>query len=236
MVLETLPSKQRTTSTQAAARSLMVRRLRVALPVLAMVLVIAFFATSRRDGGVDEVFLEDFKNLDAAPQELQMASPTFEGIDGKGKPFEITAAEANRQAENQKLIDLKNPRAVTDSRGEKTIVEANKGAYASDEKRLELSDAVTLKHAVGAETYTFNTTAATVLLDVEEVQTDVEVTGANASGDTLRADRMRAYQSEGRVVFEGNVKMKIMPPKTEEAATDAPLRDAPLGDEKKGPE
>jgi len=235
MVLETLPSKQRTTSAQAAARSSMVRRLRVALPVLAMVLIVAFFVTSRSDDEVNEVFLEDFKNLDATPQELEMANPQFEGVDGEGKPFGITAQRAIRNAQNNKRVNLNNPRAVTDGRGEQTIVMASAGVYEEDQKILELEENVTLEHAVGAETYVFETAAATVLLDQDQVKTDLEVTGVNANGDTLRADRMRAFQGEGRVVFEGNVKMKIVP-KKEGVISVAPLREVALTDDGEGRE
>ena len=56
-VLSSLPSRARTTNDKAAARSRMVKRLRIALPVLALVLVAAFlFNTTRQQA--DDAFLD----------------------------------------------------------------------------------------------------------------------------------------------------------------------------------
>ena len=77
-VLDSLPSQARTTGDKAAARSRLVRRLRIALPILAIVLVGAFlFNTNSND--VDDAFLDDFKDIDASAEELSMASPRFAG-------------------------------------------------------------------------------------------------------------------------------------------------------------
>ena len=59
-VLDTLPMQARTTGDQAAARSRLVRRLRVILPITALVLVAAFFFNTQSNS-VDEAFLKDFE-------------------------------------------------------------------------------------------------------------------------------------------------------------------------------
>ena len=71
-VLRTLELRQRLTTAQAAARSQMVRRLRIALPVVAVGLVILFlFNTSSQT--VDDAFLKDFANLEATTEEIGRA-------------------------------------------------------------------------------------------------------------------------------------------------------------------
>ena len=227
-ILENLPSQQRTTSEQAIARSKLVRRLRIVLPVLAVVLIAAFFLNTRSNK-VDATFLEDFANLEATPEELEMANPRFAGIDEKGQPFEITAAAATRTPNEDEVVSLNNPRAVTQGSREQTVVFANSGFYRSKEKILELEDEVTLEHAIGGDNYVLRTPAATVLIDEDRVESDRGVEGQGPGGNTLSADKMKAYEDEGRIVFEGNVKLKIhRNPKVDEDAnkTAVELRNA----------
>lgn len=209
--LEALPSRQRITGEQAAARSKLVRRLRIALPALALVLVAGLFLNTR-NAKPDDAFLEDFKDMTASPEEYQMAKPSFAGVDAKGKPYEIKADQASQAAGNQEVVELVKPRAVTRGPDEETEVTANKGVFRTDTSKLELSDEVTLKHRIGGEVYVLKTPAATVSMNDETVQSNAGVEGASEAG-SLRADRMRAYNAEGRMVLEGNVRMRIYPKK-----------------------
>lgn len=207
-VLDNLPTSQRTTSADALARSKMVGRLRIALPVLAILLVGVFLLTSQPEQS-DEAFLDDFKKLDATPEELVMSSPSFAGVDDDGKPFNITAETATRAPENDERVALKNPRAVTREDGGDTVVTANRGVYQSDEKLLTLNEDVVLKHDLGSDNYVLRANDALVRMNDKKVETVTGVEGVGSSGNTLRADEMEAYQGDGRVVFKGNVKLKI---------------------------
>lgn len=223
-VLEELPSEQRTTSAQADARSLLVRRLRIALPVMALMLIGAFFLNTTSNQ-VDEAFLEDFAHLDAIPQELEMTNTSFAGINKKGQPFEITVTEATRTPTNDEILILDKPRAITSANSERSVVSANNGLYVQNEKILELENNVTFEHAVGSDNYVLRTPAATVLIDEDRVESDQGVMGEGPGGNTLSADRMKAYQSDGRIVFQGNVKLKILTNKnTRNEATDLPVK------------
>ena len=212
-VLDSLPSQARTTGTDAAARSRMVRRLRVALPIFALVLIAAFVFNTRSNE-VDDAFLEDFKDIDATAEELSMASPRFAGIDDKGKPFEITAAVARQNQNLKDVVALDNPRAVQGEQDGTTVVSADKGVYRSDQNILELEDQVTLQHEVGSDVYVFRAPSATVSIKDEVVTSDTGVGGEGPEGRELTAERMKAYNGDGRVVFEGNVHMRIYPKKT----------------------
>jgi lipopolysaccharide export system protein LptC len=213
--LDSLPNRRRLTGEQAAARTVLVKRLRIALPALAGVLILALFFNTRSGGG-DEAFLEDFANLEATPEELKMANPRFAGVDDKGHPYDITADMALQAPGVREIVELVNPRAVTTGADVRTEVTADKGVLKTEENILDLSNGVTLNHSVGDTTYVFTTPAATVSISDETVHSTSGVEGSSESG-TLRADGMRAYNNEGRTVFEGNVSMRIFPSKVKAA-------------------
>jgi len=231
-VLDTLPTGTRLTGAQAAARSTMIRRLRIALPIVAFLLIGAFFFNTRSDG-VDDAFLKDFKNVEAIPENLSMGNPRFTGIDTRGNPFDITAVEATRNPDQEDYVTLDRPRAVTNGDGKQSIVFADKGGYATETRILKLEDNVTLDHLIGGEKYVLTTPAATVTVEDQLVVSDAGVYGTGPRGTNLKADQMNAYNDEGRVVFKGNVSMRIYPSK-EFNTNDAPeLRDGtvtPPGD------
>ena len=214
-----IPVRQRVTGAQAAARSQIVRRLRVALPALALVLVVALLANTRKSGD-DKAFLNDFATLDATPTQLQMASPRFAGVDDKGHPYEITTESAVQNPGEGQIVNLQKPRAVTSSGADKDVVTADKGVFQIDQKILTLEDGVTLEHHIGVDAYKLKTDKATVSIDGETVHAPTPIEGEGPAG-ALRADSMRAYNNEGRVVFEGNVSMRIYPQQAKEVEKQA---------------
>ena len=164
-----------------------------------------------RSNNVDQTFLDDFKDLSARTDDLRMANPRFAGVDENGKPFEITALAAIRDPQKRDIVELERPRAVQGADNDKTIVTAENGVYMSDKNVLELSEGVELEHDIAASRYILTAPAATVSIKDEVVTSNAGVGGAGPEGEALRADRMTAYKADGRVVFEGNVSMRIYP-------------------------
>ena len=68
-----------------------------------------------------------------------------------------------------------------------------------------------LEHEIGNNVYVFRSPAATVDIKDELVSSDAGVGGDGPGGGALKADSMKAYNAEGRIVFEGNVSMRIYP-------------------------
>lgn len=217
--LDSLPTKSRTTGKAAAARSRLVRRLRLALPALAIVLFAAFIFNTRSNT-VDQAFLDDFEDISAATDELRMANPRFSGIDAKGKPFEITAVAAKQHPGSRDVVSLEKPKAIQGGGNEKTVVTAESGIYRSEPNILELSNGVELQHDIADGSYLFRSPSATVSIQDEIVTSDAGVGGQGPDGSTLKADRMKAYNAEGRVILEGNVSMRIYPKKKPPSGTD----------------
>lgn len=215
-LLESLPMRARTTGEKAAARSRLIRRLRIALPVLAVVLVAAFVLNTRSNH-VDPAFLDDFEDLSASTEELRMASPRFTGVDERGQPFEITADAAKQRPGGRNLVELEMPRAVQGDEKNQSVVTADKGLYRSDDNILELENGVVLEHEIGAGAYVLRAPNATVSIKDQVVVSNAGVNGEGPEGAALKADRMTAYRADGRVVFEGNVSMRLYPKKLKNA-------------------
>lgn len=217
--LDSLTIRRRTTGEQAADRARLMRRLRIALPIGAAVLIALFFFNTRSGGG-DEAFLEDFADLDAASQSLSTSKPQFAGIDADGNPYEITADTASRKPERDEIVELTAPRAVTSGADVQSVVAARTGVFHTENKTLRLKDGVTFEHAAGLDNYVLKTPAATVSIDDQTVVSDGGVDGDGPRGAKIKADRMNADNREGSVVFEGNVSMRIFPAQIP-VATDA---------------
>ncbi len=194
--------------------------LRVALPILAVILIATFFFNTRRSG-VDDAFLEDFADIDATPQNLRTARPHFTGVDARGNPYEVTAEAALQQANGGKVVDLEAPRAVTSTGERQSVVAAKAGVFDADAKRLDLREGVTFEHKIGATTYVLKTPQATYTIDDRVVVSEAGVAGEGSAGELLKADRMSAGDREGKLVFEGNVSMRIFPRQTEPAGETA---------------
>ena len=198
------------TGEEAQARSRMVRRLRIALPVGALFLIGLFFVNAGRNAP-EPVFLDEFKDVTATAEDLRMKNPTFSGIDAKGKPFDITAEAAIQSPETDKIVDLEFPRAVTRSDDETSVVTAKAGQFRSEENLLFLREDVRFEHEIAGENYVLITPAAKVAIDQETVESDTGVNGMGPDGSTLRADTMHADNGSGVIRFEGNVSMRIYP-------------------------
>jgi lipopolysaccharide export system protein LptC len=218
--LESLTIRRRTTGAEAAARAALMRRLRIALPTIALILLAAFFVTTRKGGG-DEAFLEDFADVNATTQNLSSEKPQFSGVDSRGNPYEITAESASQTPDNKDLVELDRPRAVTAGGKDNSVVEAATGVFDTDAKTLLLRDGVTLEHEIGRDNYVLRSATATVSIDDQTVKTGNGVVGEGPRGSTLKADRMQANNRDGIVIFEGDVTMRMYP---KEKSGDAPTQ------------
>lgn len=208
--LESLTIRRRTTGEEAAARAVLMRRLRIALPIVALLLIAAFFLNTRRGGG-DNAFLDDFADVTATTQNLSSVKPQFSGVDNRGNPYEITADSASQKPESKEIVELDKPRAVTAGAKEQSVVAAKSGVFNTDDKKLLLRDGVTFEHAIGRDNYVLKSPTATVSIDEQTVVTGEGVAGEGPGGSALKADRMQANNRDGTVVFEGGVTMRLYP-------------------------
>lgn len=212
--LDSLTIRQRTTGEAAARRAAFTRKLRIGLPIIALVLIAAFFLNTRPDVS-DDAFLEDFAELEATTQNLSSVRPHFSGVDARGNPYEITAATASQKPESKEIVELDEPRAVTSGGKDQSVVAAKAGVFNTDQKTLLLKDGVTFEHAIGPDNYVLKSPNATVKIDDQTVDAGNGVEGEGPRGSTIKADSMRANNRDGVVVFEGDVRMRLYPKKAD---------------------
>ncbi|MEM1380466.1 MAG: LPS export ABC transporter periplasmic protein LptC [Pseudomonadota bacterium] len=190
--------------------SALVRQLRLAIPALAVGLAMtyAFSATPPR---IDTAFAAQFQNIDESGEGLKLAQPRYSGEDLTGRPFEVVASTATRGEDDPDRIDLEAPRAtrVTDS-GAEIAIRADEGLYDQNAQVMNLTTNVEMQQQSGADRLTLLTDSATMDLEGQVVRSTSEVTGQGERG-SLRADRGTLYQTEDKLVLEGQVRILLAP-------------------------
>lgn len=76
-----------------------------------------------------------------------------------------------------------------------------------------LKDGVTFEHVIGRDNYVLKSPTAVVSIDDQTLVSDKGVEGEGPGGATLRAERIRANNRDGVVIFEGDVNMRLYPKK-----------------------
>lgn len=129
--------------------------MKVVLPSLAVVLLGLVVAWPRLSND-DERFKVGFANLSPQSVEsLQMINARYYGIDGRNRPFTVTADLATEQAPASGMIELDQPKAdFTTQSGSGVYVEAIRGHYNQKTQMLDLEGEVNLFHDEGYELHT----------------------------------------------------------------------------------
>lgn len=172
--------------------SLFVRAAKVALPIVAVGLFLLVFAWPQLDWQEDalppgtlEVRPEDAENL-------RMTSARFIGVDSGGRPFTVTADEANQSGGETGPVHLVKPQGdLTLRDGAWVTLSAERGIYHRNDESLELFGGVTLFHDDGYE------------LSSERARIDLK--GGSATGDRPVSGHgpLGEIEGEGFLISDG---------------------------------
>ncbi len=223
VVLGNLPNAKRLTGAQAEQRSRTVRRLRVILPLIALLLVVMFLVMSQ-SSQEEDAFLSDLAIEDVADREALVIKPKFSGNDNANNPYQITAATAAQNPDTTNLISLEGPRAILNDKTAETVATAKRGEFNSDDKILQLEEDVTLERVINGRTYVLNSEKASVSIEDQMLISKSGVSGKTING-RLRADQIEIDNADGRVKLSGNVRMKFEPKTLNEIGTVPPTAD-----------
>ncbi len=186
--------------------SRMVAAMRLALPVLAAVLLAALALWSKL--GLDgQNFILALQAL--GPQRVEsmsMSNPHFSGIDDKKRPFSVTAKEATQLDRWGDLVDLKEPQAdITLENGSWVSLSSDQGRYHRQGRILDLTGAVNVYHDQG---YELHTRDVKVNLADSKATGHEAVEGQGPAGD-LTAEGIELTDAGKRVFLLGRTHMVL---------------------------
>ena len=206
-------SPRRTNRARAARTSARVRKLKVAFPLMAAVMVVAFFVVATWKN-VDEAFLLRFAGINRSIAEPQIVNPEFSYVDERGREYQFAADSAVQDDSRPSIYNLVNPRGVLSPDSvSSTDVESRAGAFDQSDSVLNLTDGVVLRK----ESYEFRTEAAAVMLDEERVIGRSPVAGRGPAGE-IEARSFEILEGGERIIFTGDVRMRLQSKPAAEAS------------------
>ena len=130
-----------------------VRILRLALPLLALVLIGVVIARLMSDPQKPTLTTADLpQDEKTLPGHIEMVAAKYQGMDGEGRAYTIAADTAARDTQNTDAVLLHKPTAdLIMPNGDKIIVRADKGRYDTVTTDIRLQDNVLLTHDTGYE-------------------------------------------------------------------------------------
>lgn len=186
-----------------------VRIAKFALPLAALVIIGIVFTRLSVDPDREKITdLPQDTKTSAGQIELEKAK--YEGVDGAGRPYTLTADAASRSPETPDRVDLTAPKAdITLQGGQWLALEAGKGAYDTKAGQLSLSDGVRIFHDSGNEM-----TTDSIEIDSKNSNA-VSHTAVTAQGPlgTLTATGVTISDGGDNIVFTGPATMTLRLPK-----------------------
>lgn len=181
-------------------RSRAVARLRVALPALMALLLLAV---------IGSVFVSSRSNQPSRPAAtkapIQLTAPRLTGTDDKGRPFIITAASAVRDPDAYERVVLKEPILSVDENGPNRLrITGHDGLYDEGTRKLSVSGGVLVTSPRG----TVETPASVFDTKTGEI---VGTSGIRTAvgGTTTSARSFAVTDKGGQVVYKGGVRSRI---------------------------
>jgi lipopolysaccharide export system protein LptC len=190
---------------EAKRHSLLVKFLRLALPVAALSIAGTYFIPNKLsvkvDGGEASV-----DSIDVSSGGLKMVNPRIKGVHEKHGVYDIRADHATQHASNPELITLvKITGELVSKSGEKTILTAPSGIFHSKKEELIFDNGVDIGGDAGFSGKM--KTATAYFQNNKLISQDPVEFGFHKS--TIKARSVTLYSSESRVIFDGAVKVHL---------------------------
>lgn len=197
--------------------SRIVRLMKIALPIGALIMIAAIFFTGRERATVFDP--GSATQIAAIGTGMRLDKPRFTGVTEDGDPFVVTAEWALPDGAMPDRIDLERPVGELQM-GEQTVtVTAAAGELFRKDERLRLSGEVVLETSDG---YRVRTPSVSVDMAAKTAEA-TERLHADGPRGGIEADRVRIVRGEGPdntvIRFDGNVRVRWRP---EGAVAEAP--------------
>lgn len=196
----TSPRRARQGWQRASRHSRLVRWLRIALPVIALVIVAGMLVSLR--GLPERIGSLSLGEIGVSDSSLTMEQPSLTGYGSGGAAYDVTANRALQSLDDPGIVQLELISGrVQRSDGGWATLRADDGVYFSREDRLELENDIRIELHDGKRAFLEK---ANVDLEAETVVSDRPVR-LEMPGARVRADRMEVFSGGDDVRLKGNV-------------------------------
>jgi lipopolysaccharide export system protein LptC len=182
----------------------LMRFLKIALPAL-VGLLLAYLLLSPLSKEKEISFLLDKNKVDTARERLKTQNAEYRGLDDKGRPFSIQAAQAVQAKSSEPVIDLGGMAARIQLEEGPATITADKARYNMDTQKVDVLGPILFTAADGYRLQTRD-----VALDLNK---HVAVSGGGVEGQMrlgrFTARNMTVNLPERRVVLEGRVRLHM---------------------------
>jgi len=206
MALDTPSRSVRPPAPQDLGRRRLIALGKLLVPAAAALVVVALVVLPalRSDPVGDAV--QQRERRAAADLTAAMISPRFEGRDGRGRPFAVTASTADFASDDQRFVRLELPEGdLLLSDGSWVAITAARGIYDREDRLMQLAGQVNLFHDQGFELVT---ESAWLDLPAGRAEGGDPVTGQGPIGH-IESQGFRIEERGARVIFTGESRLLL---------------------------
>jgi lipopolysaccharide export system protein LptC len=190
--------------------------LRRALPALAVLVLAAYFVSTRLNVPVGD-FTASIDGMQVADGNLRMLNPTLKGADKKNGKYVVKAEYADQDITNPNVIKLHAIKAdINDAVGGWSKMQAVRGVFDSKTERLVMKDRITVATSSGIKG---ELKYATLDMATQTLRSHNPVFFELTNG-TVRANALTLRSSQHTLVFRGNVAVQLTAPERPVTAKD----------------
>jgi lipopolysaccharide export system protein LptC len=210
------PEERERAFRSGARHSRAVRLLRKILPLVAVLVLTAYFISTQLNVTVGDM-TASIDGMEIADGNLRMLNPTLKGSDKRNGKYVVHAEYADQDIQNPKIIKLHAIQAdLSSASGGWTRMKAARGIFNSLEERLVMQDRITIATSAGI---TGELEHATLDMESQTLRSHRPVFFELENG-TVRANAFTFRSAEKTLVFRGKVKVHLVRETKEEKTGD----------------
>jgi lipopolysaccharide export system protein LptC len=199
------PEERERAFRSAERHSRMVRILRRGLPVFGVVVLAAYFISTRLNVTVGDV-TASIDGMQISDGNLRMLNPTLKGADKKNGKYVVNAEYADQDIKNPKIVKLHAIKAdLSTASGGWSRMEAVRGVFDTQAERLLLKEHITLATSGGV---TGELRDASLDMKTQTLRSHQPVSFVLSNG-TVKANALTFRSQENELVFRGNVTVHL---------------------------
>jgi lipopolysaccharide export system protein LptC len=190
----------------AGRHSRMVRILRKTLPVAGLLVLAAYFISTRLNITVGDV-TASIDGMDIVDGNLRMLNPTLEGTDKKNGKYVVRAEHADQDIKNPKIVKLHAIKAdLSSASGGWSRMQAVRGVFNSEAERLVMQDRITVATSSGV---TGELKHASLDMESQTLRSHQPVS-FNLSNGTVKANALTFRSQDHILIFRGKVAVHLV--------------------------